>query len=74
VVAGRLWPRWRLRVFYLRRNAAAYAIQHASLMIQAAAKVLYVTGGGSYDGRRKPIFILITDIHSDHMVPARWRS
>ena len=46
-------------------------IQHASLMIQAGGKVLYVDpAGGSYDGLPQADIILITDIHSDHMVPA----
>jgi len=45
-------------------------IQHASLMIQAGGKVLYVDPAqGSYDGLPKADFILITDIHGDHMAP-----
>ena len=46
-------------------------IQHASLMIQAGDKVLYVDPAqGSYDGLPQADTILITDIHGDHMVPA----
>ena len=45
-------------------------IQHASLMIQAGSKVLYVDPAqGSYDGLPQADYILITDIHGDHMVP-----
>jgi L-ascorbate metabolism protein UlaG (beta-lactamase superfamily) len=46
-------------------------IQHASLMIQAGGKVLYVDPAqGSYAGLPKADYILITDIHADHMAPA----
>ena len=46
-------------------------IQHASLMIQAGGKVLYVDPAlGKYDGMPKADYILITDIHFDHMAPA----
>jgi L-ascorbate metabolism protein UlaG (beta-lactamase superfamily) len=46
-------------------------IQHASLMIQAGGKVLYVDPAqGSYDGRPQADYILLTDIHGDHLVPA----
>jgi len=46
-------------------------IQHASLMIQAGGKVLYVDPAqGSYDGLPQADYILITHIHGDHMVPA----
>lgn len=46
-------------------------IQHASLMIQAGGKVLYVDPAqGSYDGLPQADYILITDIHGDHMDPA----
>src|SRR5579885_1250509 len=45
-------------------------IQHASLIIEAAGKVLYVDPAqGSYEGRPKADYILITDIHGDHMAP-----
>ena len=45
-------------------------IQHASLMIQAGGKVMYVDPAqGSYAGLPKADYILITDIHSDHMAP-----
>jgi L-ascorbate metabolism protein UlaG (beta-lactamase superfamily) len=45
-------------------------IQHASLMIQAGGKVLYVDPAqGSYDGLPQADYIVITDIHGDHMVP-----
>ena len=43
-------------------------IQHASLMIQAGGKVLYVDPvQGSYDGLPQADYILITDIHGDHL-------
>jgi len=46
-------------------------IQHASLMIQAGGKVLYIDPAqGTYDGRPPADYILITDIHGDHMSPA----
>ena len=45
-------------------------IQHASLVIEAGGKVLYVDPAqGDYAGRPKADFILITDIHGDHMAP-----
>src|SRR5579871_4118765 len=45
-------------------------IQHASLMIQAGGKVLYIDPAqGSFDGLPKADYILITDIHGDHMAP-----
>ena len=46
-------------------------IQHASLMIQAGGKVLYLDPAeGSYDGLPQADYILITDIHGDHLAPA----
>src|ERR1039457_7241594 len=43
-------------------------IQHASLMIKAGGKVMYVDPAqGSYDGLPQADYILITDIHGDHM-------
>jgi L-ascorbate metabolism protein UlaG (beta-lactamase superfamily) len=46
-------------------------IQHASLMIKAGGKILYIDPAqGSYDGMPAADYILITDIHGDHMVPA----
>jgi L-ascorbate metabolism protein UlaG (beta-lactamase superfamily) len=46
-------------------------IQHASLMIQAGGKVMYIDPAqGKYDGLPQADYILITDIHGDHMVPA----
>ena len=46
-------------------------IQHASLMIKAGGKVMYVDPAqGSYDGLPQADYILITDIHGDHMAPA----
>jgi L-ascorbate metabolism protein UlaG (beta-lactamase superfamily) len=46
-------------------------IQHASLMIQAGGKVLYVDPAqGKYEGLPKADYILITDIHFDHMAAA----
>lgn len=45
-------------------------IQHASLLIQAGGKVLYLDPAeGSYEGRPKADYILITDIHGDHLSP-----
>src|SRR5689334_20958053 len=45
-------------------------IQHASLVIQAGGKVLYVDPAqGSFDGLPQADYILITDIHGDHMAP-----
>lgn len=45
-------------------------IQHASLMIQAGGKVLYVDPAqGSYDGLPQADYILLTDIHGDHLSP-----
>jgi len=46
-------------------------IQHASLMLTAGGKVMYVDPAqGSYDGRPQADYILLTDIHGDHMAPA----
>src|ERR1022692_3666126 len=46
-------------------------IQHASLLIKAGGKVLYFDPAqGSYDGLPQADYILITDIHGDHMAPA----
>jgi L-ascorbate metabolism protein UlaG (beta-lactamase superfamily) len=46
-------------------------IQHASLLIKAGGKVLYVDPAmGTYDGLPAADYILITDIHGDHLVPA----
>jgi L-ascorbate metabolism protein UlaG (beta-lactamase superfamily) len=46
-------------------------IQHASLMLEAGGKVMYIDPAqGSYDGLPKADYILITDIHGDHMAPA----
>jgi L-ascorbate metabolism protein UlaG (beta-lactamase superfamily) len=45
-------------------------IQHASMMIEASGKVLYADPAmGSYEGKPKADFILITDIHGDHLAP-----
>jgi L-ascorbate metabolism protein UlaG (beta-lactamase superfamily) len=45
-------------------------IQHASLMIQAGGKTLYIDPAeGGYDSLPKADFILITDIHGDHLAP-----
>jgi L-ascorbate metabolism protein UlaG (beta-lactamase superfamily) len=45
-------------------------IQHASLMIQAGGKVIYIDPAqGKYDGLPQADYILITDIHGDHMAP-----
>src|SRR5215469_4597975 len=46
-------------------------IQHASVMIKAGGKVMYIDPAqGKYDGLPQADYILITDIHGDHMVPA----
>ena len=46
-------------------------IQHASLMLEAGGKVIYIDPAmGDYEGRPKADLILITDIHGDHMAPA----
>ena len=46
-------------------------IQHASLVIQAGGKVLFIDPAeGSYDGLPQADYILITDIHGDHLAPA----
>jgi len=46
-------------------------IQHASLMIEAGGEVLYIDPAqGKYDGMPQADYILITDIHGDHMAPA----
>ncbi|HUK15057.1 MAG TPA: MBL fold metallo-hydrolase [Bryobacteraceae bacterium] len=45
-------------------------IQHASLMLKAGGKIMYVDPAqGSYDGLPQADYILITDIHGDHMAP-----
>ena len=45
-------------------------IEHASLMIQAGGKVLYIDPAqGKYDELPPADYILITDIHGDHMAP-----
>jgi L-ascorbate metabolism protein UlaG (beta-lactamase superfamily) len=45
-------------------------IQHASLMIEAGGKVLYIDPAqGSFDKLPPADYILITDIHGDHMAP-----
>ena len=45
-------------------------IQHASLLIEGAGKVIYVDPAqGNYDRRPKADLILLTDIHGDHMAP-----
>jgi L-ascorbate metabolism protein UlaG (beta-lactamase superfamily) len=45
-------------------------IQHASFIIEAGGKVIYVDPAqGSYDSGPKADLILITDIHGDHMAP-----
>ncbi len=46
-------------------------IQHASVLVEAGGKTLYVDPAqGSYDGRPQADLILITDIHGDHLSPA----
>ena len=46
-------------------------IQHASLMIEAGGKVIYIDPAmGDYDGRPQADLVLLTDVHGDHMAPA----
>jgi L-ascorbate metabolism protein UlaG (beta-lactamase superfamily) len=46
-------------------------IQHASFMLRAGGKVLYIDPAqGAYDGLPKADYIFITDTHGDHLVPA----
>jgi len=46
-------------------------IQHASILIKADGKVIYIDPAqGKYDGLPQADYILITDIHGDHMAPA----
>lgn len=46
-------------------------IQHASLMLQAGGKVMYIDPAqGKYDGLPQADYILLTDTHPDHLVPA----
>jgi len=46
-------------------------INHATMLIEAGGKAIYVdpTSAGNYDGLPKADLILITDIHGDHMDP-----
>ena len=45
-------------------------VQHASLMIEGGGKVIHVDPSqGNYEGLPPADFILITDIHGDHMDP-----
>ena len=46
-------------------------IMHASLMLKAGGKIVYVDPAqGKYDGLPQADYILITDIHGDHLAPA----
>src|SRR5215471_19836236 len=46
-------------------------IQHASLLIRAGGKIIYVDPAqGKYDGLPQADVIFITDIHGDHLAPA----
>ncbi len=45
-------------------------IQHASLMLQAGGKTMYIDPAqGSYDGLPQADYILITHTHGDHFAP-----
>src|SRR5436189_5784160 len=45
-------------------------IQHASLMIKAGGKIVFVDPAqGKYDGLPQADYIFITDIHGDHLAP-----
>jgi L-ascorbate metabolism protein UlaG (beta-lactamase superfamily) len=46
-------------------------IQHASLVLEAGGKVVYIdpVSGGNFSGLPSADLILITDIHGDHMDP-----
>src|SRR5215468_10226364 len=45
-------------------------VQHASVLIEAGGKVLYVDPAqGKYDGLPPADYIVITDIHGDHLAP-----
>ncbi|MCL4402774.1 MAG: MBL fold metallo-hydrolase [Acidobacteria bacterium] len=45
-------------------------IQHASLLLEAGGQTIYVDPAmGSYEGRPRANLILLTDTHSDHLVP-----
>ncbi|HEV3323957.1 MAG TPA: MBL fold metallo-hydrolase [Puia sp.] len=48
-------------------------IQHASMVLTAGGKTIYVDpvgGGAKYQGLAAPDIILVTDIHGDHFDPA----
>ncbi|NLR81386.1 MBL fold metallo-hydrolase [Chitinophaga eiseniae] len=48
-------------------------IEHASLVLQASGKTIYIDpvgGAGKYQGLAAPDLILVTDIHGDHFDPA----
>jgi L-ascorbate metabolism protein UlaG (beta-lactamase superfamily) len=45
-------------------------IQHASVLVQAGGKALFLDPAmGNYDSLPKADFILLTDIHGDHLAP-----
>jgi len=45
-------------------------IQHASVLLKAGGKVMYIDPAqGSFDGLPQADYILLTDIHGDHMAP-----
>ena len=56
---------------HLRRTRENYPIFHASLLIEAGGKAIYVDPAkpAAFTGLPKADFILLTDIHADHMDP-----
>ena len=56
--------------FHLHRHSGVITHQHASLMIKAGGKMMYVDPAqGKLRRLPQADYILITDIHGDHMAP-----